>query len=234
MEEVVEEQPEETETTVETEEETEEDNEELKSLQAQVEELKALLEKEKQDKEQANKEVSEIKQENLNLAKELEDKNNPIIVEEGESLESLLARKENLEERLKATEKELKANKKEYIPLARIKKSMESNEAKLRRKEAIVAKKKIVLFGVNNYVVDPEKEQQLADELDQLEALRLSVQHCEDVMKENEDRYPILEKTNGILTKTVEDLKSDLDTVNAKIKAIQDKDADGNNGTDAE
>ena len=183
VEEVVEEQPEETETTVETEEETEEDNEELKSLQAQVEELKALLEKEKQDKEQANKEVSEIKQENLNLAKELEDKNNPIIVEEGESLESLLARKENLEERLKATEKELKANKKEYIPLARIKKSMESNEAKLRRKEAIVAKKKIVLFGVNNYVVDPEKEQQLADELDQLEALRLSVQHCEDVMK---------------------------------------------------
>lgn len=207
---------------------TEEENSEVSNLQAQLEELKALLAKEQKDKEEAE-------QARLNLEKELEEKQNtPTIIEEGESLESLMERKENLEERLKVTEKELKANKKEYIPLARIKKSMESNEAKLRRKEAIVAKKKIVLFGVNNYVVDPEKEKQLDDELESLEALRLSVQHCEDVMKENEDRYPILEKTNGILTKTVEDLKADLDTVNAKIKAIQDKDTDGDNGTDAE
>ena len=205
-----------------------EENEEVTNLQAQLEELKELLAKEQKDKEEAE-------QAKLNLEKELEEKQNaPVVVEDGESLESLMERKTNLEERLKVTEKELKTNKKEYIPLARIKKSMESNEAKLRRKEAIVAKKKIVLFGVNNYVVDPEKEKQLADELDSLEALRLSVQHCEDVMKENEDRYPILEKTNGILTKTVEDLKADLENVNAKIKAIQDKDADGDKGTDAE
>ena len=223
------EEPAETE-EVEAEEETAEpeENEEVTNLQAQLEELKALLAKEQKDKEDAE-------QAKLNLEKELEEKQNaPVVVEEGESLESLMERKANLEERLKVTEKELKTNKKEYIPLARIKKSMEANEAKLRRKEAIVAKKKIVLFGVNNYVVDPEKEKQLADELDSLEALRLSVQHCEDVMKENEDRYPILEKTNGILTKTVEDLKADLDTVNAKIKAIQDKDADGDKGADAE
>ena len=222
--------PEETTEEVETEEETTEteENEEVTNLQAQLEELKELLAKEQKDKEDAE-------QAKLNLEKELEEKQNaPVVVEEGESLESLMERKSNLEERLKVTEKELKTNKKEYIPLARIKKSMEANEAKLRRKEAIVAKKKIVLFGVNNYVVDPEKEKQLADELDSLEALRLSVQHCEDVMKENEDRYPILEKTNGILTKTVEDLKTDLDTVNAKIKAIQDKDADGDKGADAE
>ena len=205
-----------------------EENEEVTNLQAQLEELKELLAKEQKDKEEAE-------QAKLNLEKELEEKQNaPVVVEDGESLESLMERKTNLEERLKVTEKELKTNKKEYIPLARIKKSMDSNEAKLRRKEAIVAKKKIVLFGVNNYVVDPEKEKQLADELDSLEALRLSVQHCEDVMKENEDRYPILEKTNGILTKTVEDLKADLENVNAKIKAIQDKDADGDKGTDAE
>ena len=90
-----------------------------------------------------------------------------------------------------------------------------------------------MLFGVNNYVVDPEREQQLADDLDALEALRLSVQHCQDVIKENEDRYPILENTNKILTKTVEDLKADLETVNSKIKAIEDKD-NGTDGEDAE
>ena len=198
------------------EEETE--TEEVKNLKAELEELKNLLAKEKEEKAKAEEEKD-------NLAKELEEKQT-VVVEDGESLESLLERKGNLEERLKITEKELKQNKKEYIPLSRIKRTLENDEAKLRRREAIVAKKKIVLFGVNNYVVDPEKEQQLANDLDALEALRLSVQHCEEVIKENEDRYPILENTNKILTKTVEDLKADLEKVEAKIKAITDKDAE--------
>ena len=45
----------------------------------------------------------------------------------------------------------------------------------------------------------------LSEDLDVLDALRLSVQHCEEVMKENEDRYPILENTYNILTKQVEE-----------------------------
>ena len=82
-------------------------------------------------------------------------------------------------------EKDLKTNKKEYIPLRRIKKNLEKDELKLRRKEAIVAKQKIMLFGVNNYVYDEEKEKKLAEDLDLLDGLRLSVQHCEDVMTSN-------------------------------------------------
>lgn len=147
------------------------------------------------------------------------------VPEEVETLDSLEARLLNLQERLKVAEKELKANKKEYIPLARIKRTLQNDEAKLRRKEAIVAKQKITLFGVSNYVVDPEKEKKLAEDLDVLEALRLSVQHCEDVMRENADRYPILENTNKILVKTVKDLKDDVLMVQRKIDALKSGDA---------
>lgn len=171
---------------------------------AEVEDLKAQL--------------AALQAEKEELAKKLEEKPEVETVEvETESVESLEARKAVLEQRLSASEKDLKANKKEYVPLARIKKNLESDKAKLRRKEAVVAKQKVVLFGVNNYVVDPEKEKKLSEDLDVLDALRLSVQHCEEVMKDNEDRFPILEKTNAILTKQVEDLKADIADLDARI-----------------
>lgn len=199
-------------------EEAKEDEEKL-ALEKQIEELKSMLEKEQQEKDQ--------------LAKQLEEKPETIIqaVEavEGDTLEALLAKKAELEERLKNTNKELKANKKEYIPLARIKKTLQNDEAKLRRREAIVAKKKIVLFGVTNYVVDPEKEKELSEDLDQLEALRLSVQHCEEVMQENKDRYPLLENTNKILTTTVAHIKSDIEAVEQKIAKLTSDQGEGTN-----
>ena len=139
-----------------------------------------------------------------------------------ESIEELTARLEMLEERLKANEKLLKANKKEYQPLFRIKKSLENDAKKLRRKEASVAKQKVMLYGVNNYVdIDEEKAKQLSEELDLLEGLRLSVKHCEDVMNANKDRYPILEQTHNILTATVADIKADIADVQAKIELIK-------------
>lgn len=167
--------------------------------------------------------VAQLQAQKDELAKQLEQKPTVQTVEvETESLENLLARRAVLADRLASSEKDLKANKKEYIPLSRIKRNLETDKAKLRRKEAVVAKQKVVLFGVNNYVVDPEKEKKLSEDLDILEALRLSVQHCEEVMKENEDRYPILEKTNGILTKQVEDLKADIADIDARIAKLQD------------
>ena len=45
-------------------------------------------------------------------------------------------------------------------------------------------------------------------------------------MKENEDRYPILEKTNEILTKQVEDLKADIAELDARIAKAQEGDAE--------
>ena len=233
-----------------SEEEEEVTSEEYNELKDQIAELKSLLLAGKEPveepveepaeeevveepvEEEPSKELEELKAqlaavqaEKEELAKKLEEK--PEVVEtETESVDALLARKAVLEERLSQSEKELKANKKEFVPLSRIKKNLESDKAKLRRKEAVVAKQKVVLFGVNNYVVDPEKEKKLSEDLDVLDALRLSVQHCEEVMKENEDRYPILEKTNAILTKQVEDLKADIAELDARIAKAQEGDAE--------
>ena len=203
------------------EEEPKQDEEKL-ALEKQIEELRKQLEQEQNEKE--------------TLAKQLEEKpevvSETVEVAEGDTLESLLAQKAELEERLKNANKELKANKKEYIPLARIKKTLQNDEAKLRRREAIVAKKKIVLFGVTNYVVDPEKEKELSEDLDQLEALRLSVQHCEEVMDENKDRYPLLENTNAILKTTVAHIKADIDAIDQKIAKLQGTGDDATTGAD--
>ena len=207
----------------------------VSTLEQQIEELKKMLETQSQEKDDLSKQLEQSNQEKENLAKELENRPEVVAVEsiDGISMEELLNQKAELEERLKNANKELKANKKEYIPLARIKKTLEGDEAKLRRREAIVAKKKIMLFGVTNYVVDPEKEKELSEDLDQLEALRLSVEHCQEVMTENKDRYPLLENTNKILKTTVEQIKNDLDVVNQKIAALQAKDGDNADNGDA-
>ena len=133
------------------------------------------------------------------------------------TLEAYEAKLAELVERQKINDKDLRLNKKEYIPLARIEKTLESDKNKLRRKEAIVAKKKIVLFGVNNYVADPEKEKKLAEDLDLLEGLKLSVQHCEEVMNNNKDRYPVLKHANEILTRNAVEIQEDIDEINGKI-----------------
>ena len=197
-----------------------EDNSKYEELEKQIEALKQQVEMKQQ--------------ENNDLIKQLSEK--PAVVENAPvelgSMEELLAQKQQLEERLKETSRELKQNKKEYVPLARIKKTLAKDEAKLRRREAIVAKKKIMLFGVTNYVVDEEKEQELSQDLDQLEALRLSVQHCEEVMTENKDRYPLLESANKILKKTVEDLKSDIAVIDQKIEELKSKNGDNDDNND--
>ena len=199
----------------------------LEEEQGNKEALAKQLEEEQTAKEALAKQLEEEQSAKDELAKQLEEK--PEVIEvptmvEGanlDTMEGLLAQKEDLENRLKETSKQLSANKKEYIPLARIKRTLEKDEAKLRRREAIVAKQKITLFGVSNYVVDPEKERELSEELDQLEALRLSVQHCEEVMDENKDRYPLLENTNKILVQTVAHIKADIEAVDQKIEKMK-------------
>lgn len=228
VEEVVEEEPEEV---------VDEKDEKLSVLEQQIEELRKMLDEQNKANSELENQLLEEKNQKEQLEKALEERPEAEIVDtgvSGESLESLLATKELLEERLKNATKQLKLNKKEYIPLARIKKTLENDEAKLRRREAVVAKKKIMLFGVTNYVVDPEKEQELATDLDQLEALRLSVQHCEEVMEENKDRYPLLENTNKILVETVNHIKEDLIVVEEKIAQLQNPSDAGDNAGDQE
>lgn len=123
-----------------------------------------------------------------------------------------IAKLKEKEDALAANEKELKACKKEYMPLYKVKKTLEKDEKKLRIKEAQVAKQKVVLYGVNNYGdIDEEKAKRLAEELDLLDGLKLSVQHCKEVMEENKDRLPILEKMYRFLEKQNAELKSDVE-----------------------
>lgn len=149
-------------------------------------------------------------------------------------IEEYEQRLEILKERLKANERDYKVVKKEYLPLAKIKKTLEKDNKKLRRKEALVAKQKVVLYGVNNYVdIDEEKAKKLAEDLDLLEGLRLSVQHCEEVMKANAERYPLLENSYNILVETNANIKADIEECQSKIaelKAMQETSVENGDG----
>lgn len=192
-------------TTEETVEETEE-----AEAQPSIEELRAQFEAE----------IAKLQARNEELESELNSKeevNTP-----AGNIEEYEARLETLKDRLAANEKELRKVKKEYIPLRKVSKTLESDERKLRRKEAIVAKQKVVLYGVNNIAdIDEEKAKKLSEELDLLEGLKLSVQHCEEVMTANKDRYPILENTFNILTANNETLKADIKETEDAIEALK-------------
>ena len=193
-------------------EDEEEEKVDTDALQAEIEKLKNQLgvEKEKYDA----------------LAKEFEDhKNNAeqvVVAVEGEALgskeyyESMLDEKTN---QLKVVEKEFKQCKKDFLPLYKVNNTLAKDEKKLHRREAIVAKQKVVLYGVNNYAdIDEEKAKKLAEDLDLLDGLKLSVNHCKEVMEANKDRYPILERLYNSLKTQVEGLKSEIEN----IKAILD------------
>ena len=148
-----------------------------------------------------------------------EDKAVPVnLMSEEEYLKQLA----ELQTRLRENEKELKECKKEYIPLAKINKTLARDEKKLNRKEAIVAKQKVMLYGVNNYEdLDEDKAKKLAEELDLLDGLKLSVQHCHDVMDANKDRFPILEKMYKILKNQNEQLKADIEEIEEALKKLK-------------
>ena len=120
-----------------------------------------------------------------------------------------------LEQELKDAEKELKANNKEFAPLTKVKKAYERDSEKLRRKEMAVAKQKVALYGVSNSnkKVNPAKKEKLDENVKQLKELKESVFHCEQVIEQNKDRFPILEKNNKLLNKQVKRLQDDIASV---------------------
>ena len=207
------------------------ENDNYSDLEKQIAELKAQLEEERKQAEQLKKEAEEkaaiLLEEKQKFELTIKEQTTSNAKEEGgvafASEEEYVARLETLEERLKEAKKELRKNKREFVPLNKIKRTLEKDQVKLRRKEAQVAKAKVALFGVNNSDIDPKKQAELEQEIDMLEGLKLSVQHCEDVMKENEDRYPILEQTHNILTKNVNNLTADIELIEKKLKQLRAK-----------
>ena len=150
------------------------------------------------------------------------------------TLEELEAKLAEEQERLKANEKELRQCKKEFLPLRKVKRTLENDEKKLRRKEALVAKQKVMLYGVNNYAdIDEEKAKKLAEDLDLYDGLKLSVQHCEEVMAKNKERYPLLEKIYDLLTSQNAEIKEDIKKLQEAIAQLKTAD-DSTDSTDAE
>lgn len=203
---------------------------ENEDLKRELEELRKQIESDKE----SIKELEELKKQIENdqaTIKALEEKQDVQTIKmPSESREELEARLEVLKQRLKENEKELSANRKEFVPLRRVNMTLDSDKKKLRRKEAIVAKQKVVLYGVNNYVdIDEEKAKKLSEELDLLEGLRLSVQHCEEVMQKNKDRYPILESANKFLVRSQTQLKEDIADIENKLALLDSNDTDDEN-----
>ena len=117
---------------------------------------------------------------------------------------------QELDEELREAEKELRINKAEYIPLTRIHRAYERDSEKLRKKEMVVAKQKVALYGVNSKNVDPAKKAKLDENLQALAELKDSVQHCEEIIKKNKDRYPVIEKNNQLIMKHIERINDEI------------------------
>ena len=181
----------------------------------------AALKKYKRAAEQNAGELDRIAQEKAQLAKEVEELKQ-ITESAGKkpyyTKEYYVKKLDSLNAELKELEKELRANKREFVPLQRIKKSYERDQEKLRRKEAIVAKQKVAIYGVKSSAnIDPKRKEKLDEDVKQLNELKESVFHCEQVLKQNKDRYPVLEKANKLLTKTYDRLMADIENVKTAI-----------------
>ncbi len=216
----------------ETAESTQETSEEVAEETADVEEtVEETVETVEEATESVEETVSEAVEEEVaqRVEEEVADEVASEVAQDGTNsltsnftLEELEARLAEAQDQLKGNEKELRQCKKEFIPLRRVKNTLESDEKKLRRKEALVAKQKVVLYGVNNYAdIDDEKAQKLAEDLDLLDGLKLSVQHCQEVMDKNQERYPLLEKIFNLLSSQNEQIKNDIKNLQEAIASLK-------------
>ena len=204
--------------------------EEIAALKAELAEQKALYEALKAESKDNEKKWEEEKTALETLYQDAEKRQAELNAKSKEalSIEEYEARLEVLRERLKANEFELRANRKEFLPLKKVRKNLDKDKSKLRRREALVAKQKVLLYGVNNISeIDQEKAKRLAEDLDLLDGLKVSVRHCEEVMEANKERYPILETANRILITTNEELKADILACENAIRKLKGEDVDG-------
>lgn len=128
-------------------------------------------------------------------------------------------RLEVLQQELKEVEAEYKLNKKDFGPLEKVHRTFERDDAKLRRQEAIVAKQQVSVYGVNKKTkISAEKKAKLEENVKQLRQLKESVYSCKQVIEQNKDRYPILEKNNRLLEKQIKRLTEDIASVKEALQ----------------
>lgn len=231
---VGEEQVEAVETVEETDEEPADEGMEIKPEETEETSVVETVEEPAKpvEDDESKKVIEELKAQLADLNKQLEEArgSKTEVVTINMTEEECVARLEMLENRLKEVKKDYKTNLKEYKPLRKVMNDLEKYQTKLRRKDTIVAKKKVALYGVNNYVdIDKEKAEKLANDLELLEGLRLSVNHCEEVINANKDRYPILERTNQILEDQIAHIEEDIASTQATLDKIREQNGEDEN-----
>lgn len=124
-----------------------------------------------------------------------------------------------LEAELKESNRELRQINKEYMPIVKVKKVYDRDINKLRRKEAIVAKQKLAIYGVNKSGnVDEKKKAKLEENVKELKELKDSIFHCEQVIEQNKDRFPALEKNHKLITKQIKRISDDIQSAKESIE----------------
>lgn len=141
------------------------------------------------------------------------------------------AKLDTLRERLRVNEKAIRENNREFVPLRRIKGTLERDLRLLRKREAVVARQQVLVYGVNNITkLDPERIKKLEQDVQQLSGLQQSVANCEDILSKNKDRFPTLENLDRVLQSQNKQLLSDIEEMQLAIDFLEndaDDDTDG-------
>jgi len=132
------------------------------------------------------------------------------------------AKLDTLRERLRVNEKAIRENNREFVPLRRIRDTLERDLKLLRKREAIVAKQQVLVYGVNNITeLDPERIKKLEQDIQQLSGLQQSVANCEDILTRNKDRFPTLENLNKVLQSQNKQLLSDIEEIQMAVEFFE-------------
>lgn len=149
---------------------------------------------------------------NVNLSKKAQIKNEALFDKNYYS-NKLVVLKRLLED----SQKELKQNKDELIPLLKIQKSHQINCDKLRKKELQVAKQSTMIYSVNSRKINATKKAKLDENFRQLNELKTSVKNGQIILDKNKDRIPILEKNYNLLLKQIDRVNLDIEDVKNAI-----------------
>lgn len=134
--------------------------------------------------------------------------------------EELIIKIQNLETRLRAVNKSLRNNKKEYVPLIKAQKYINDNNDRFNRKSNNVAKLKAQL-SKPKYADDKEKLAKYDSEMEIYEQLRIDMTRNKEYLDLNASKIPILEKENATLTKQQTELENQLNILRTELKRYE-------------
>ena len=203
-------------------------NEKEQALREKYEQKQLELEKEEEQiklrqsellikEKQISEEVSRIQEESTSVTTLIKEKVYTV-EERNRILMDYRSKIDVLRERLRINEKAVRDNNKEFVPLRRIKDTLDRDLKLLRKREAIVAKQQVLIYGVNNITeLNPERVKKLEQDVQQLSGLQQSVANCEEILLKNKDRYPSLENLSKVLSQQNKQLRSDIEEVEQAI-----------------